>query len=193
MFLVFEDLRLITPLTAKSRNLISVRARTLCTLLQWCCACVGRAGFVLIVQTYFCFPCVCFFTFTSDTCSPPTLLPPPPPHQLYTPTENMYSQTQVQQLLQHKQKEMSVAMDQYYRERMAELLRNQHAETAIDLARVTTERDQARQATTALSRQAEQGYQELYASIHKKHDAVISTLTEELNTSTAQVDALRAQ
>ena len=105
----------------------------------------------------------------------------------------MYSQTQVQQLLQHKQKEMSVAMDQYYRERMAELLRNQHAETAIDLARVTTERDQARQATTALSRQAEQGYQELYASIHKKHDTVISTLKEELNTSTAQVDALRAQ
>jgi hypothetical protein len=136
-----------------------------------------------------------FFTFTSDTCSPST-----PCRRRHTnctntqlPQKNMYSQTQVQQLLQHKQKEMSVAMDQYYRERMAELLRNQHAETAIDLARVTTERDQARQATTALSRQAEQGYQELYASIHKKHDAVISTLKEELNTSTAQVDALRAQ
>ena len=149
---------------------------------------------MLNVLTIFVSPICLFFDFQSQRhlFSSNPLKPAAAAAAAPTPS-HMYSQAQVQQLLQQKQKEMSVAMDQYYRERMAELLRSQHEKTAIDLARVTTERDEARQATAALSRQAEQGYQELYASIHKKHDAVISTLKEELNTSTAQVDAMRAQ
>jgi len=116
----------------------------------------------------------------------------------------MIPKEQVEQLLKKKQKEMAFQMDQYYRQRMAEMVSTQKEEAQQVIERLARERDEARnnllnlqkqtkQDTAIFHEQAEKGYQDLYTSIQQKHNTAISTLTQELSKSREEVDTLRKQ